>query len=553
MRAAIASLAYLALALGACEIDTGPPPPLDVGTFPYDPLVYQLDLSILAYQLHGQSLVWPIDPYYEEHASDRGTSRLALMALIRDWLPRRAQSQIDAMAGLDAYRGPGALAGLDDNPTHDPIVYDYARVHPWSDAIVNMDGRWTEYLTPRAITGRIRDVYVSARPIGDGTRVELFVVPPAREDWDPDAADVLCAFEGGTGDRGDPGRPVSYSLMGFVLARATVDGYDAHITFRGSRSGSAERAALEALSTDDARGNPDWITDLGWDTIDARSGAAAVTAVGGVHRGFAHSMTSILPAAFQCIARIAELRGDVPPNNVYVSGHSLGGGLALHFASAVLLGEEYGPAGAGPAMPAALRAWPWSQLKLVTFSAPRAGDHTWAAALSDGALDAPFYDPGPIETVDADALVVFDPSIVARMLDASRPAGFRVLISTDPITTTRFGGPGNHVGTTVYVNGTSFIDWIGIDDPASHEPANVRGAITSARPDPRTPPVAFRYLALDELVPDRDPSEMGTPREMEKLAAGLRAYYADRALWLDEVAFSRDLELLFAIERGGAN
>src|SRR5258705_258331 len=84
--------------------------------------------------------------------------------------------------------------------------------------------------------------------------------------------------------------------------------------------------------------------------------------------------------------------------------------------------------------------------------ARRAGDRTWAEALSRGALDAPFYDPGPLETVDADALLAVDPSIVARLHDASRPAAFRVLISTDPITTTKIGGAGTHVGTTVYVN-----------------------------------------------------------------------------------------------------
>lgn len=543
----------LVVLLAACELDTGPPPPVELGTFPYHPLVYQLDLSILAYQLHGQSLVWPIDPYYEEHAGGRGTSRATLMELVRGWARRRGAAQVAAMAGLDAYRGPGSLVGIDDHSDHDPIVYDYARIHPWSDTIGNLDGQWTEYLTPRAITGRIRDVHVSARPIGDPTRVELFALPAASPDRDPDAADALCAFEGGTGDKGQPAQ-AAYSLMGFVLARDTGDGgYDVHVTFRGSRSGSVTRAAVDALSSDEAKGNPDWLTDLDWDTMGAGAGAGPVTAIGGVHRGFAHSMMSILPALFQCLAAAAELHGNTPPTSIYVSGHSLGGGLAQHFASAVLQGDRYGPGGAGPAMPAALRGWPWRQLKLVTYSAPRAGDYTWASALSEGALDSPFYDPGPIETLDADALVVLDPYIVARLNDVTRPAAFRVLISTDPITTTRIGGSGNHVGATVYVNGTSFLDWLGIDNPAAHEPANVRADMTDAMADPRIPSSAWRYRPLTDLVPDRDGAEKGTPREMEKLADGLRDYYADRSLWFDEVAFSRDLELLFEIERGGAN
>jgi hypothetical protein len=537
-----------------CEENTEPLPPAELGTFPYHPLVFELDLSILAYQLHGQTLVWPIDPYYEEHAGGRGTSRDTMMALVRGWAQRRGAAQVAAGAGLDAYRGPGALAGLADNATHDPIIYDYARIHPWSAAITNNDDMWTEYLTPAAITQRIRDVYVSARPIGgDGTTVELAQLAPGRQDWAADATDVLCAFEGGTGDKGLPDRPAAYSLMGFVLVRDTPGGgFDLHVTFRGSRSGSAFRAATEAFDSDEAKGNPDWITDLAWETLDAANGASAVTTIGGVHRGFAHAMTSILPGAFACIANAAALRPGVAPTNIYVTGHSLGGGLAQDFASAVLLGDRYGPAGAGPLMPDAARAWPWTTLKLVSFSAPRAGDYRWAKALSEGALESPFYDPGPLEAVDADALLVLDPYIVDRLHDPTRPAGFRVLVSTDPITTTTIGGDGTHVGTTVYVNGTSFIDWIGVVDAAGHEPANVRADMTEAFDDARTPPVAWRYREVAELVPDRNADEKGTPLEMEKLAAGLRRYYADNGLYFAEAAFTRDLELRFAIEHGGA-
>src|SRR5689334_2233173 len=107
----------LALVVSACEIIEPKPPPVELGTFPYHPLVFELDLAILAYQLHGQSLVWPFDPYYEEHADSRGTSRDTLMKLVRGWAERRGAAQVGAMAGLDAYRGPGVLAGLPDDPT----------------------------------------------------------------------------------------------------------------------------------------------------------------------------------------------------------------------------------------------------------------------------------------------------------------------------------------------------------------------------------------------------------------------------------------------------
>lgn len=543
-----ASLAMIVLALSACEIVEPKPPPAELGTFPYHPLVFELDLAILAYQLHGQSLVWPFDPYYEEQADSPGTPRDALMTLVRGWAERRGEDQVTAMAGLDAYRGPGVLAGLPDDPTHDPIVYDYALLHPWSHTIVNLDDQWTEYLTPDPLVRRIRDVYVSARPIGGGDSPVLTQITavPVGTEADADATDVLLAFEGGTGDRGEPGQAPSWSLMGFVLVRDTPDGYDLHIAFRGSRSGSAVRAAEDALSSDEAKGNPDWITDLGWFTVNPED----ITTTGGVHRGFAHAMQTILPGLFQCLAKAAELRGNTPPRHIYVTGHSLGGGLAQHFASAVLLGASYGPDGAGPAMPDSLRAWPWRQLKLVTFSAPRAGDYTWASALSEGKLGSPFYDPGPLETVDADARLVLDSGIVAALHDTTRPAAFRVLVSTDPITTTKFGGDGTHVGTTVYVNGQSFVDWLGVLDSTDHEPAKVRAYITDQTDDPRTPPIAWRYLATSDLVPDRDPAAKGTPAETAKLAAGLRAYYADRGIPFDDAAFTRDLDLYFAIARG---
>jgi hypothetical protein len=77
--------------------------------------------------------------------------------------------------------------------------------------------------------------------------------------------------------------------------------------------------------------------------------------------------------------------------------------------------------------------------------------------------------------------------------------------------------------------------------------------MTGAMADARTPPMAWRYLPTAELVPDRNAAERGTPAETEKLAAGLRRYYSERAIWFDEVAFDRDVELRFAIERGNAD
>lgn len=237
----------------------------DLGEFPYHPIVYHLDLSILAYQLYGQSLVWPFDPYYEEAASKK--DRIALMGKVQAWAAERGEQQLASDPGLSAYRGPGVLNGFADNPSHDPILYRYDRLYPWSANITKPLNSWTEYLVPAEITSSISDVYVGYRKTGmplDSVAVEQVV---SRNDQGLNARDVLLAFEGGTGDKGIEGQPPSQSLMGFVLLRyyPGKPEYDVHIAFRGSRSGSASRAAIQALSDDKAKGNPDWITDLGYD------------------------------------------------------------------------------------------------------------------------------------------------------------------------------------------------------------------------------------------------------------------------------------------------
>ena len=37
----------------------------------YDPWIFELDLCILSYQLHSQTLIWPMDPYYEQYKNER--------------------------------------------------------------------------------------------------------------------------------------------------------------------------------------------------------------------------------------------------------------------------------------------------------------------------------------------------------------------------------------------------------------------------------------------------------------------------------------------------
>lgn len=540
------TLSAVALA-GACsssaEGDTGTSR-IELGTLPYNPLVHHLDLSTLAYQVHGQSLVWPFDPFYEERADPLGSSRDDYMANVRAFalsLPNSSE--------LDSYRGPGI--GFEQNSSHDPVLYDYSRIHPWSSCVFNAAGEWTEYLTPDPIVRRINQVFVaySFRPTGSATtEVRLVQMDPqiTPGDRDPDARDVLFAFEGGTGDKGEPNQPASQSLMGVVLLRSTgADSYDVHIAFRGSRSGTAVRAFFEALSTNDASGNPDWITDLGF--ADAPEPTrSAVTTVGNVCRGFSTSMLSILPQLSECLQKIVTLRSE-KPTNIYVTGHSLGGALAQHFAGAVLLGNRFGPDGAGPEMPATLRQWPWRNLKLITYGAPRAGDEAWARELTNR-LQSVYDDSGSL-LPDPDALKSTESAIVERLIDPTRPAAFRVLISTDPITSAIPGDDGEHVGQTVYVNKTNNpLSVFGTPDPDDHEPINIRSKIVEAIRDSRTPAVAWRYRPLSDLPPARGDSERGTTAGFQKLRDAVINYYNSRGLWFDQNRFLADFQLLLTLE-----
>ena len=549
-------LAALLLALGGCATKSVPPAAAEavrqqeLGGLPYHPLVYHLDLSILAYQLYGQTLVWPFDPYYEE-SNNLNWDRARFKEKVRAWAKAKGAEQVERGAGLAGYRGPGVLAGFDDNASHDPIVYQYGRLHPWSYSITNAEGVWTEYLTPREITGQIRDVFMCYRRTGrpEGA-VAIERVAAGRDEHAPGGRDVLLAFEGGTGDKGEPGQPASQSLVGFVLLRhrAGSDDYDVHIAFRGSRSGSAARAARQSLSDAQASGNPDWITDLGYNPLGPATGGGHISTTGTVSRGFAVSMQSIFPQIFRCLSEVPALGpGARPPRRIYVTGHSLGGALAQHFVSAVLLGDRYGPGGTGAAMPAALRGWPWRQIKLITFGAPRAGDAQWARTLTIDGLDAEFFST-PIDPVDRNALAVTDERIVPRLTDAQRPAGYRVLISTDPISTEKFVG-GKHVGKTVYVNDPRVFDLFAPPDFSAHEPRNIRQYMLASLADPRIPATAWRYRKMTDLNPERDEAHRGSAEEFAKLAAAVARYYRANDLWFDQAAFERNLDVFMTILR----
>lgn len=508
---------------------------------PYNPVVFHLDLSILAYQLYGQSLVWPFDPYYNE-ASDRSLA----MTKVHAWARGVGRAQVAAGAGLSGYRGPGVLAGFANNRGHEPIIYQYGRIYPWSHVLNNPDGTWVEYRTPPQITDRIGTVSACVRTIGKPLGNVTVAGLPPRRDAVGAAPDQLLVFEGGTGDKGERGQPASQSLMGFILLRS-IDGegsdYDAHIAFRGSRSRSALRSAWLALSDTEASGNPDWITDMGVRLIEAPD----VASRGSVFRGMAQSIRSTLPQLVACLAHGAALRGGTPPRNLYVTGHSLGGALAQMLASAVLMGDMYGPHGQGARMPSVLRAWPWDQLKLISFGAPRIGDETWARELTTERLAARFWD-SDMSPYDAAGVGMTDPPIVARLTDPDLPAAYRVLLPSDPVTTGKTINA-RHVGETIYLEEPTWSSAITPEFEA-HEPTALRAKALEVLRDPRIPTDAWRYHTTEALTPTYREDYRGSAAERDKLVDTIRQYHERSAAWFDLADFERAVALFGSIVDG---
>jgi hypothetical protein len=552
----LAVIAALGASISACSSMLTPTPPNQtlqvdyLSSIPYHPLVYNLDLSTLAYQLYDQSLVWPFDPYYEE-LSGKNSDRQTYMNKVQAWALNKGADQLRQRSGIGSFRGPGSLGGFPNNAAHDPIIYDYSRISPRARSISNTVGSWTEYLTPTQITATIKHTYICYRPIGGKENAVAFGKAPSQGlAMANNASNILLAFEGGTGDKGERGQPASQSMMGFILVREKTNGaYDLHVVFRGSRSGNTPRAALKALSDDKAKGNPDWITDLGYDRLSAAQGASHVSTIGTIHRGIAQSMKSINPNLFHCLGQVVRLKKSKVPDNIYVTGHSLGGGLAQAFVASILVGNKYGPAGKGKDLPAKIKNWPWQNIKLISYSAPRIGDASFAKALTVNGLQSELFST-ELNPVDIKALKPNDASIVSRLLDITRPVGFRVLHSKDPITTEK-GPGGKHVGKTVYVNTPNPLDVVSPPDFSAHEPEKIRALMLASIKDKRNPKIAMRYRKMSDISPQQDNEKRGNVEELRKLAGAIKQYYAKENIPFDQQQLDRDLELRLEIARGG--
>ena len=344
-----------------------------------------LDLCILAYQLHAQTLLCAPDPYGEQMQQTKraeGARRYRFLNALQQVLQDQNHPRAQEFAGAHGYDGAGPVRA---EVTVAPIPCKYDRISPRFPGFARpnrdfvkddatRDEGWIRYSTPARITNRIGHWETFAYPgndylpAGPPVPVASTLNPPQPP---PNAPDRLYCFEGATGDSPDTNHRGIWSLMGFVLARAHPNPppnppipHDLVIAFRGSRSGTA-RAFRSAVVQIDP--NPDWKTNLDKEFVQN----SRISGVGRIHRGFAVAVDSMLLTIHRCVQKARRDMG-APPRSVYVTGHSLGGALATCFASAVVLGQNnrFGPTAQAMRSPAQSA---WRNLRLVTFGAPAVG------------------------------------------------------------------------------------------------------------------------------------------------------------------------------------
>lgn len=331
----------------------------------YHPLVYHLDLCTLAYHFYHQSLVWPLDPYYEHMARKNSNRRTNFMQSVHAWCHNDSEGRKD-------YYGPGSTLKAPCNKSLDPILTQYTNFNPWVPSIVSPEGKYLLLQPPAQITNTIKAVYMSQQDPTNHKAQKLSTIKTRIGGEDS----VYC-FEGRTGVTVTD-TSGTWSNMGYVLKRHHADkpdDYDVHIVFRGSRSGLAARAAVQGLIY--GSGNGDWVTDTDFNSVE---NDVEISNWGASCRGFRLAIKTCIPTILAALIDIKKNNPNKNPNTIYITGHSLGGALAAHFTSAMVRSTSYGPCGSK--LTNGLDQWPWKTLKLITFSAPVVGGKRFHSAFN---------------------------------------------------------------------------------------------------------------------------------------------------------------------------
>ena len=377
--------------------------------------VLNLDLCTLAYQLYHQSLCLPLDPWYDMMSRVGSDRRNNICRFTHDYAAKLGSvAPGNGSPGQGYYSGPNAARGWSDtNLNLDPILTNYKYIDAKLPTFNRDGGQFLAVSAPSYITQNIKSIegtrYRSKPTSFPYNDIERFQIRQY-----PSGQDHLIVFEGGTGSVGTT-QP-SWSPMGFVLMKKTATGYDAHIVFRGSRSGSSlGKTVWKAQGAiGDAKGNPDWITDLGG---TKQIEQPLISKVGTVTKGFAEALPTMLGPITACCKYLEQ---NYPaPEHIYVTGHSLGAGLGSQFVSAVLQGSY------GDQLRQEVKSWPWNNTILMAYAQPIPGDPAWAANFDKVTPTSEHY------WVEGDSVVEATSGLVVGLLiDKGEHAGKQKKLST---------------------------------------------------------------------------------------------------------------------------
>ncbi|MBL4850462.1 MAG: hypothetical protein JKY65_33510 [Planctomycetes bacterium] len=271
-----------------------------------------------AYKMYAQGCAFPLDPFYESHGKGGDGPRERLIKKIHQDLgsPKKAPLWRAVMPFV------GRSTGVDK---FDPVEYTLDKAPNPHEGVVYRAGAKTEAF-----------ILFQPRPLDLSiARARGYDISGTLVDNNPTLTNpkgnLRCAyFQGKTGlTKTHPtvGWP---SWLGAVLYDPTKK--RCVITFRGSRSGVGGRAAGGAQFK--SAGSPDWVTDMNW-LKGVKVGKYDNAVMGaGFHYAY-ESCKDSLAAAFR-----AATKGSTP-EKIYLTGHSLGGGLATVAYLDLVAGDLY--------------------------------------------------------------------------------------------------------------------------------------------------------------------------------------------------------------------